>query len=212
MLRVGCVLPRPPRSRQGHGRPPAKPLPCLRTQGELAAAFVNLPPQALDLSQPSPLSASAVQKTSTVLLPPVNHPSLDRQYNLVRLCAVIAIMAGHQGLRAAGTAEVCSALPATLHAHPHVRVMSVVGKREVIILPGCVRVPGRTRFWRLRLLAASWAHLLQRQLCPCPRPRRRIPRPPSRGPSPPQSRPMSRKIGGLRQFRQFVARAVRAVV
>ena len=123
-------------------------------QGELAAALVDPTFQALDLSQPSILSASAMQKTSIVLLPPVNHPSLERQYNFVRLRAIVAVMARHQGLRAAGAAEVCRSLPATLHGHPHVRILSVVGKREVTILPSCVRVPGRTRVKRLRLLAA----------------------------------------------------------
>ena len=78
--------------------------------------------------RPSALSATALQDTSIVLLPPVNHPSLENQYHLVRLCSVIAIMAGHQGFRTAGAAEVFNALPTILRTHPHVKKIPVAGR------------------------------------------------------------------------------------
>ena len=87
--------------------PLTQPGACRQVQGEQATAR-----QALDLSLPSALSATALQETSIVLLPYVNHQNLQSQYHLVWICSVIAIMAGHQSLRSAGAAEVCKALPA----------------------------------------------------------------------------------------------------
>ena len=121
-------------SMQHHRCPLMKPFPRLRMQGKLASAIANLTPQVLDLNLPSSQSATALQEPSIVLLPPVNHPSLERQYHLVRICTVISIMTWHQGLRAARAAEVCNAMPATFHPHPHVGLF-VVGEHKIIIMP-----------------------------------------------------------------------------
>ena len=99
-------------SMQHHRCPLMKRFPRLRMQGKLASAIANLTPQVLNHHVPGAQSATALQEPSVVLLPRVNHPSLESQYHLVRLCTVIAIMTGHQGLRAAGAAELCRALQA----------------------------------------------------------------------------------------------------
>ena len=94
---IRCPLPNP---EQRH-----------RAQSGLPTAPPGVGLEGCKLPVPRAQAARVLHETTVVSLPPVKHPCPERKEDLVGFMPIVAKVARHEGLRAAGAAEMGIVLP-----------------------------------------------------------------------------------------------------